>query len=431
MTYRFHKEYPWRDPLDFLPALHNKKQYALLYSGRAEPHTGRYSFLGYHPAYVKALHRFEELPICDNTAPENLPQWIGYVGYPMRHATEKLQHAATAFISLADCQFIQYAQMLRFDHEKQTIAHFVLGQETAEMPAPTTWDSLPASPCIHRLSSNMDKSHYLEIIQQTKEEIFKGNFYQANITRKFFGECNAAIPVERVFSTLTKISPAPYSALIKLGGRSIISSSPECFLSIDTKGNISARPIKGSIKRESDAQTDQIAMSTLQNSQKDRAENLMIVDLMRHDFSRICKVGSIQVRELAQLYSYATIHHLVSHIEGVLRGNINMAEIFQACFPPGSMTGAPKIAAMQWCQQKEEIERGVYSGAIGWLGANNQADFSVVIRTIITEGNRFEFQVGGGIVADSTPESEWEESLAKAAALAKALGIDEASLKAL
>jgi len=156
----------------------------------------------------------------------------------------------------------------------------------------------------------------------------------------------------------------------------------------------------------------------------------MITDLMRNDFSRVAKRGSVRVSELFGIDSFATIHHMSSTVEAELSEERSVPDAIQACFPPGSMTGAPKIAAMKWCSRMEAMERGVYSGALGWI-APDSCELSVVIRTLIIQGNRFEFQVGGGIVADSKPESEWQETLIKARGIAHALGIKEEALAAL
>lgn len=433
MSYQLHAKHPWHDPLDTLVALENATHYAMLYSGSAEQNTGRYSFLAWQPAYVHALARFEDFPPCEETGEANLPQWLGYIGYGMRHAAESgLTKGEKPPIPMPEAVFTQYKQLLRFDHEAGTIEHFVLKGNEADA-LHFTHASVPITnkPTPTQLLSNMERGDYLRIVNATKEQIKSGNFYQANITRKFYGSYENPIQARQIFQSLCAISPSPYSALIVMGDRAVISSSPEGFLSVDNEGTISARPIKGSAPREVDAKADTATLNALISSEKNHAENLMIVDLMRNDLARVCESGSIHVSDLARAYSYTTIHHLISTIHGKLKAEATYGDMFKATFPPGSMTGAPKIAAMNWCAEQEVQERGIYSGVIGWLGARRACEFSVVIRTIIVNADQFEFQVGGGIVADSDAEDEWRETLAKARAVAGALGITMSELEAL
>lgn len=436
---KYHKytDYDWAPPRAFLPVLQAFSDYALLYSARREAHTGRYSFLGFHPIAHVTPQSFADLPGCEEEGQnsEGLPEWIGHLGYGMRHAVEKGLTPAhdKSHVDLGRSRFTCYAQMLRFDHDAQSITHFCA---EGHMPVMLDVQTAPALPLTMpdlagELHSNFTKARYLQAVEDTKTQIAGGNFYQANITRKFYGQMQARIPAEALFERLCARSLAPYSALIKHENQAIISSSPECFLTLDTGRRLRSLPIKGSIRAEEDAHLDAKNQQILQQSAKDHAENLMIVDLMRHDFSRICTPGSVSVPALAKLHSYASIHHLVSEVQGQLRAGENVQTALKATFPPGSMTGAPKIAAMQWCQAQERMARGLYAGAIGWLAGQGQAEFSVVIRTILTDGARFEFQAGGGIVADSTPMNEWQESLVKAAPLADALGLSHALLEAL
>jgi anthranilate/para-aminobenzoate synthase component I len=214
-----------------------------------------------------------------------------------------------------------------------------------------------------------------------------------------------------------------------MGERAILSSSPESFLHITQEGTVSTRPIKGTARRSGDATADATIYHELANSTKNRAENLMIVDLMRHDLSHHCESGSIAVEDLFKITEHPHLYHMVSTVTGQKKPEASTLDLIQACFPPGSMTGAPKIAAIRWCQKMEQMQRGIYSGALGWIHSDGSADLSVVIRTLLLDGNRFEFQVGGGIVADSTPESEWEETLTKATGIASTLGISLDALR--
>ena len=224
-----------------------------------------------------------------------------------------------------------------------------------------------------------------------------------------------------MYLELAKKSPAQYGAFIKFNDLYIISSSPESFLKSDNNGNITAQPIKGTIGIDTnDGEKEKIK---LMNSDKDKAENLMIVDLMRNDLSISCEVGSVKVPKIFEITSYPHLHHLSSVITGKKRKNVSNVDLIQRCFPPGSMTGAPKVSMMNEISKKEKFKRGVYSGAIGYFGGDGSFDFSVVIRTILIKENKLEFQVGGAIVYDSTPEEELVESNVKAQKIKELLGL--------
>jgi para-aminobenzoate synthetase component 1 len=277
----------------------------------------------------------------------------------------------------------------------------------------------------------MTRAQYEAKVAQIVRRIHAGELYQANLTRKFYGSFTDIPGSFALFERLCAASPAPYSAYIKAGDSAILSSSPERFLRIEPDGSVTTRPIKGSIGRSADASADAAAKQALAKSAKDRAENLMIVDLMRNDLARISIPGSVQVDGLFEITSHPHVHHMASTVSAHKEPHIPPLDVIKACFPPGSMTGAPKIRAIRLCTELERLERGVYSGALGWLGGDGSADLSVVIRTLILQGRRFEFQVGGGIVADSTPEGEWRETIVKARGIAGALGIPVERLEAL
>lgn len=429
----------WISPLDMARTI-NAPQWVLLYSGTKSRHSGRYSFLALEPEAIveNSTHFTDNRQLATGN-------WLGWLGYGLRHATESLPADAPGPITLPDLWMMKPKQVIRFDHERQEITDSHSPHPTplpkgegsvgfaAARKAPSPWGEGwgEGQAAITTLSSNMTKAEYLSIVEKTIEQIHAGAFYQANITRKFYGRFTHPPDGFALFERLCEISPAPYSAYIRDGDRHIISSSPECFLRISADGKITAQPIKGSAPRGESPEADATLHDALKASPKDRAENLMIVDLMRNDLSRCCVPGSVTVSDLYDIESYATIHQMVSTITGQKSLRCTPLDVIRACFPPGSMTGAPKIAAMRWCAQQEKLARGVYSGAIGYLGADGSCDLSVVIRTLIIEGDRFEFQVGGGIVADSNPLAEWEETLVKARAIAQVLGVDMSALRAL
>jgi len=407
---------PNAHPFEHVAALPEGEDFALLFSSRATAHSGRQSLLAHGKAYESIGSCFESLAQSYTRHP-HLP-WFGFLGYGMRFDTEKLNPDQTpAFISLPDYWMFSPRQMELWGHET-----------TSSTDTPAPWREY-AVPRISSLHSNFSKTQYLQAVEETIEQIHNGQFYQANITRKFYGTFEQAPNPLALFATLCRISPAPYSALIRCGSTFILSSSPESFVKLDAQGVITTRPIKGSAPRGATPEKDAKIMQTLKESPKDHAENLMIVDLMRHDLSHVARTGSVEVTKLYELESYATIHQLVSTITAQKRADASTLDVLKACFPPGSMTGAPKIRAMNWCTAQEKMARGVYSGAIGWIDADGACDFSVVIRTLIVDGDRFEFQVGGGIVADSNPHSEWQETLTKASGIAQTLCISHAELE--
>ena len=429
MSWRLLANHGWQAPLAFAARYADTKCMALLYSGRHEAHSGRYSFLFLEPAFHAIGSDWSDLPMIDEQVGE-LPDWVGYLGYGMRGGNEAPRGAAS-FIALPDFWLTRYQRLFRFNHHEEKIEEWGRYHAKAPQEIPDSSRRQASLPEIDLLQSSMTKKAYQTVVQATVSAIEAGNFYQANITRKFHGRFASEPESFTLFERLCAASPAPYSAYIKHGGQAILSSSPECFLSIDADGRITSRPIKGSSPCSPDPAEDEKLRASLADSPKNQAENLMITDLMRHDLAQVSEVGSVMVEEQSVLYSYATIHHLVSTVSACKLPSASANDVIKACFPPGSMTGAPKRAAMHWCAAQEKVERGVYSGAIGWFGAQSRCDLSVVIRTILLDGGRFEFQVGGGIVSESDAEEEWRETLTKARGICQALGLKEEQLAAL
>ena len=289
--------------------------------------------------------------------------------------------------------------------------------------------STPSSVTPHSLrgplGSNFTDKSYLAAISDIKKLIVEGDFYQTNLTRKFFGEFTKKQNPQQafeLFAKLSKLSPANYSSFLKLDKNYIISASPELFFSIKNN-KILSRPIKGTSARDADPKQDKKNKLFLKNSAKERAENLMIVDLVRNDLSRICKAGSVVVKKLFEINSYQNVHHMSSEIHGEILPNCTALQAISALFPAGSMTGSPKIKAMEVAAKKEKINRGIYSGAIGYL-SGSETNLSVVIRTLILQENKFEFQTGGAITFDSDPKSELAEIFSKAKAIKNLLGVE-------
>ncbi|HXL15825.1 MAG TPA: aminodeoxychorismate synthase component I [Methylomirabilota bacterium] len=274
------------------------------------------------------------------------------------------------------------------------------------------------------ITSNFTRDGYFEIVERALEHITAGDIYQVNLAQRF--RLEPAPPAADLYRTLRAESPAPFSSLLTTAGGGIVSSSPERFFTIDGD-RIETRPIKGTRPRGETAAEDQALASALHASAKDRAENVMIVDLERNDLGRICEIGSVRVPSLCEVASYSNVHHLVSRVEGRLRPDVRPADVIRAMFPGGSITGAPKIRAVEIIDSLEPTRRGVYTGAIGYWDSNGACDFNIAIRTMVVEGDSVSFHVGGGIVADSTPEGEYEETLVKARGMLRALGLSTAA----
>lgn len=270
-----------------------------------------------------------------------------------------------------------------------------------------------------RAMPTVPREDYLAKIAIAKEHIHAGDAFEICLTHRldapFTGDSFA------LWQELRRTSPAPYAAYLDLPEAAIVSSSPERFLALEAGGVASSRPIKGTRPRGATAEEDAALATELASSVKDRAENAMIVDLVRNDLGRVCRYGSVEAPELYAVESYATVHQLVSTVRGVLDEGRDAVDLVRACFPPGSMTGAPKIEAMTLLEQLEPTERGVYSGALGWFDLAGTADLSVVIRTIVVKDGRAYLHVGGAIVTDSEAVAEHDETMHKARALLAAL----------
>jgi aminodeoxychorismate synthase component I len=262
------------------------------------------------------------------------------------------------------------------------------------------------------------KQSYIKKVNKIKSYIAQGDIYQACFTYPITTSIDDPFTLYRL---LRQINPAPFSSYIQFGNLSILSTSPERFVKLDSKRCLESRPIKGTRPRSSDAKLDQITIEDLVSSEKDRAENLMIVDLVRNDFGKVCMTGQVWVPDLLQVESYATVHQLVSTVRGKLLPEIKIMEAIKAVFPGGSMTGAPKIRAMELLNELENERRGIYSGGLGYLDVRGNFDLSMVIRTIICCSRQALLHVGGGIVTDSDPEKEYQETRDKAYALKKAI----------
>jgi para-aminobenzoate synthetase component I len=271
--------------------------------------------------------------------------------------------------------------------------------------------------------SNFTPATYASAVRRVQEYIAAGDVYQVNLTQRFTASLEGLEP-EDVFLRLRRRNPASYSALVKTPERTIVSTSPERFLRV-TNGRAEMWPIKGTRPRGATRLEDERLAEELATSAKDRAENLMIVDLVRNDLGRVARFGTVRVDELFGVRTYPTVLHLVSRVSAELREGTSVCDLLRAAFPCGSITGAPKIRAMEIIEELEGVRRGVSMGAIGYTSFDGSSDWSVAIRTMEVANGIARFNVGGGVVADSDPDLEYEESMWKARAILEALGSDE------
>jgi para-aminobenzoate synthetase len=271
-----------------------------------------------------------------------------------------------------------------------------------------------AAAALRSLHWQIDLPTYRNLILRSQHEIVQGETYEVCLTNQLVGE--GRIDALAVYCALRERNPAPYAAYLRCGDVAVLCASPELFLRIGTDRSVESKPIKGTAARGATPQEDAQIAAELMDDEKTRAENLMIVDLLRNDLNRVCEVDSVHVPGLFQIETYATVHQLVSTIRGRLREGLNAVDCVRAAFPGGSMTGAPKIRTMQLLDELEVSARGVYSGSIGYLSLSGAAQLNIVIRTIVCAGERVSIGAGGAIIALSDPDAEVEEVVLKSRA---------------
>lgn len=366
----------------------------------------------------------------------------GFLGYGLAHTLERLPEASAPYDThgtLPDMCLGAYDTLVAFDHARERC--FILSTglpettpaaRAARAEARTTkWRARialnPALPPLAPLSTparapqhRVSEEQHKQAVQKTIDYILAGDIFQANIAQRFDTPLPDGETGLSFYRRLRALSPAPHGGFFNFETGSLLSSSPERFLQA-RHGKVETRPIKGTRPRGDDAASDQAFAEELLASEKDRAENVMIVDLLRNDLSRVCQAGSIQVKDLCALESFANVHHLVSTITGTLRGDKSLSDLLAATFPGGSITGAPKIRAMEIIAELEATARGPYCGALGYLGFDGCMDTNILIRSATIREGEVSYFAGGGIVAGSDPQAEYDETIAKASALRKAL----------
>lgn len=453
----FIREVSLKDPLAVFGAVEHLP-YSLLFDSADKNHpNARYSFVVSHPIEtleykdgVMEITNWEEQTKIEGEPfkiiKDRMAHWVphsetvrglppfqggvaGYFGYDIGRALENLPDDAADNPDMPDLALGIYDQVIAFDHQKNQawmITHaktyhdarkkqdYLLGlisnppKEEAYIPAHIEWES------------NFEGPDYIDTVEKVIEYIKAGDIFQANISQRFDAELPVGFNAFAHYRHLRQVNPAPFAAFMNCGSIKISSASPERFLTVkDTR--VETRPIKGTRPRSEITSMDQKYQKDLLNSEKDRAENTMIVDLLRNDLSKVCKKASIQVSELCKLETFASVHHLVSTVRGELKKGKTPLDLLKSCFPGGSITGAPKIRAQEIIEELEPSRRGPYCGSMAYIGFDGSMDSSILIRTLVYEqdykGGRVSFQVGGGIVADSSPDEEYQETFHKAEAL--------------
>jgi para-aminobenzoate synthetase component 1 len=373
-----------RTTLDDLLARAPEGDLALVRDGAA-------TVIGLRPSEVVSAAGADAFSVLDGL---DAGWWAGFCSYDLGRAVERVPQLASVDVTVPDLAFVRFETRVRLEPN---------GEVTVE--GEPDLERLPARPTPLQLrgwTSSLDPDAWTKAVDRILRHLHDGDCYQVNLTRRLCCE-GVADPVS-LFRALIRENPAPHAALVRIGDVAVVSASPERFLRIDGR-RIESRPIKGT-SSDPDA---------LLRSEKDRAENVMIVDLARNDLGRVCEYGSIHVPDLCALESHPGLYHLVSTVTGTLRQDASLGDVVRATFPPASVTGCPKPRVLEIIETLEPVRRGVYCGAVGFIDADRSiADLNVAIRTFTVTGDATYFGVGAGIVADSDPQTEWLETELKA-----------------
>ncbi|CAA9444578.1 Para-aminobenzoate synthase, aminase component [uncultured Rubrobacteraceae bacterium] len=457
-------------PYEATPRLLGLPRVVLLDSSSADDHSGRYSYLSADPFLTVCSRgrRVELTGPAGRTIVEadpfellrcllsryflaqspGLPPFlggaVGYFGYDLGRLLESLPATNPADGALPELDVGFYDWVLAADHlsgenwlvatglpagtEKAARARLAEIESRLDAPAESSkgpegskGEGRASDRKPLRFRSNVSRADYLGAVRRAKAYIAAGDIYQVNLSHRLEGEWRGS--AWSLYERLRAASPVSYGAYLDLGDGKVLSASPELFLRLDG-GRVQTRPIKGTRPRGKTPEEDRMLGAQLRSSEKDRAENLMIVDLLRNDLGKACRVGSVHVPELFGIEGYSTVWQMVSTVRGELRSGLGAVDLLRACFPGGSVTGCPKIRAMEIIEELEPVRRGVYCGSIGYLSFSGSMGASIVIRTLVLRRGKVHLQVGGAIVSDSDPGAEYEETLAKSRAAMHALGTE-------
>ncbi len=457
-------------PLDAFELFRSKQHSFFLDSGMDPGKLGRYSFIGGDPFMVLSS-RGSEITLTRGTEKNSLsgnPFDIinhfmeiyrldscfapvpfiggaaGYFSYDLCHFIERLPDTAVDDLSLPECYLGFYDLVLAFDHLQgkvyivstgfpelreaegkeraarrlNEVKDELVNASSSGTGAPFIPVSSPAKQII--LKGGFTHKEYAEAVEKARQYIIAGDIFEVNLSQRF--EAELSITPYELYRRLRQVNPAPFACYLGFDEVSVVSASPERFIRV--RGDrVETRPIKGTRPRGKTPEEDKALADELASSAKDRAENIMIVDVERNDLGRVCRFGTVEVTELAVLEVFPTVFHLTSTVVGRLREGKNCIDLLKATFPGGSITGAPKIRSMEIIDELEPTRRSVYTGNIGYLSFNGDIDLNIAIRTFLVKGNKAYFQVGGAVVYDSCPEAEYQETLVKGQALISALNM--------
>lgn len=368
-----------------------------------------------------ALNGFEKL----KDYQEVTKDWIfGYLSYDLKNDIEPLSSENFDGLNFPDLYFFQPKKLFLFKDKSVTIKYLncICDEVESDLVTISSFSKTAESKVSNniKIESRVSKASYIEKVTAMLSHIKRGDIYEANFCQEFYAIAQLN-PLETYFS-LNSISQTPFATFLKNGNQFLLSSSPERF--IKKEGSvITSQPIKGTTRRSDNSNEDEDLKFALKNDQKERSENIMIVDLVRNDLSKIAKKGTVKVTELCEIHSFKQVHHMISTVEAEVLPTVSAVGVIAAAFPMGSMTGAPKISAMTIIEELEETKRGVYSGAVGYFSPQGDFDFNVVIRSILYNASNsyVSFSVGSAITSKSTPEKEYEECLVKAKAMRSVL----------
>lgn len=419
-------------------------------SSKEDKVLSKYSFIGLNP--YKKFKSMDRNVIIDNEVYENVDPFneldkliknyevnyeseiplisgaIGYFSYDIGRTLEGLPDTAKEDFKIPDSIFIFFDNIIVFDLQNRKTYITACGQlkDSTEsildienrLEGYEKSSEITVGEATNSFISNFTKEAYENSIAKLKEYIRSGDVYISNMTRRIW--CYNHEKSFKIYEKLRSINKAPFSVYMNFSEFQVISSSPERFLDIKNR-KVTTRPIKGTRPRGNNKEEDELNKQALINSEKDKSELLMVVDLERNDLSKVCKPHSVKVTELFKIEEYATVFHLVSEIEGQLKDGVTAVKCMRECYPGGSITGTPKIRAMEIIEELEGLRRGLYTGSIGYFDFRGNSDFNIVIRTIVKKDNKAYFGVGGGVTWESNNTEEWFETIDKAKALMRVL----------
>jgi len=439
----------------FLKLEKDRSHAFLLESIEGGERIARYSFLGVDPFLITRYRDGEPANFIQNLRNtmdrfksvklSNLPPFtggaVGYFGYDMVRTIEDIPKTGIDDLGVDDAVLMFYKTVLAFDHLRHQI-HIIsniLVDESQEsidiqyrgaveeiqriealLRAPVEIPLVTRNDCDVVVRSNFDKKDYLEAVRNAKEFIAAGDIFQVVLSQRF--EIDLPTPSFEVYRALRIVNPSPYMYFLKMPETTIVGSSPEMLVRVRAR-EVEYRPIAGTLPRGGTNAEDEANAERLRNDEKERAEHIMLVDLGRNDLGRVSQYGTVKVEELMFIERYSHVMHLVSSLCGELRNGVDRWDALMACFPAGTVSGAPKVRAMEIIDELEPTKRGVYAGAVMYVDFSNNLDSCIAIRTLVVRGNKGYIQAGGGIVADSVPENEYMETVNKSRALIRAINL--------